>query len=138
MIRILKIFLVLIISIIQKTLGNQTFSSLETSNCNVTYTESDITISNYNNQSIYCINNIKAPDGYRIVITILELDIPQQTSGYSVCNRNFLFFSPITPTATRVLKLCGQTNETIFNSEKRIISYNSSLNFQFRIDNQMR
>jgi len=137
MIEILKILLVLII---QKTLCNETLSSLETSNCNVTYTESDITISNYknNNQSIYCVNNIRAPDGYRIVITILELDIPQHTNGYSVCNRNFLFFSPITPTATRVLKLCGQTNETKFNSEKRIISYNSSLNFQFRIDNQMR
>jgi hypothetical protein len=137
MIEILKILLVLII---QKTLGNETLSSLETSNCNVTYTESDITISNYknNNQSIYCVNNIRAPDGYRIVITILELDIPQHTNGYSVCNRNFLFFSPITPTATRVLKLCGQTNETKLNSEKRIISYNNSLNFQFRIDNQMR
>lgn len=135
MIRILIVVLILI-EITFRVYANETFGSSET--CNVTYYKSDIIINYYNNQSIYCVNNIKAPNGYHIVITILELDIPRQTSGHSVCNRNHLTFSPVRPTSSRVLKLCGQTNDTSLASQKRIISYNSSLTFQFSIDNQMR
>lgn len=108
-------------------------------NCNVTYTRSDLIISYLNNESVNCINNIIAPDDHRIVVTILQLDIPQQINGHSNC-KNHLSFSPVTPTESRVLKLCGQTgNDTTgVLSQKQIISFNSSLTFQFYIDYNLR
>ena len=107
-------------------------------NCNVTYTRNDLIIDYTTNQSVNCINNIKAPDGHRISITILELNIREQSDGHSSC-KNYLSFSPVAPDNTRVLKLCGQTeNGSVLESRKQIISFNSSLTFQFHIDRQLR